>query len=99
MVLRLTPKHLQEYKPDHICGFGTDPAKFDKITPALFDRKGDVYFRATGRGPASTAPTTHQVRKGYEFLFNRFVPPAMKLSQSRDTGSHCDILAAANPRQ
>lgn len=77
-VTKLTAGQLKEYTPDQLYGFGSDVAKFEKITPGPFGLTGDVYFLASGGRELAPAPITEEVKQEYDFFLTRFIRPALE---------------------
>ncbi len=78
-VAKLTPEQLGTYTPEKVYEFGaSDSEKFEKIEPAPFGQRGDLYLRAEDDRPLSSAPITEDVKKAYEVYLTQYVLPALQ---------------------
>ena len=85
---KLAPEQLKTYTLKQIFDFGVeDTEKFVKTDPGSFGRPGDMFLRATGEMPPSTAPITDDARKQYDFFLTQFLIPALAKKPSPDNAA------------
>jgi hypothetical protein len=78
-VAKMSPVQLATYTPRQIYHYAAnDTAEFEKITPGLFGKTGDLYLVASDDHPPASAPITRGVQQEYENLVVNYILPSVQ---------------------
>lgn len=78
-VAKMSPQQLSAYTPRQIYHYAAnDTAEFEKISPGLFGKTGDLYLVASDDHPPASAPITRDVQQEYDALVTNYILPAVQ---------------------